>query len=145
MKTNKIISLILVVIWMIFIFVMSSFDGNESSSQSNFVVNFIVYIFNISNIDVVSLIIRKLAHFTEYLILGILVCNMIRCYDKKYYLAIIICIIYAVSDEVHQVFVPGRSPQIYDILIDVFGCLSGIILFNMFIKIKKNKKFENKG
>ncbi len=137
MKNKKIISILLVIIWMIFIFVMSSFDAVESSNQSNFIVDFIVNIFNINNVEIVSLIIRKLAHFTEYLILGILVSNMLRCFDKKIYLGIIICVLYAISDEVHQVFVPGRSCQVYDMLIDSFGSLSGILLVNMFIKRKK--------
>lgn len=145
MKKKKIISLILVIIWMIFIFVMSSFDGNESSTQSNFIVNFIVNVFNINNVDIISLIIRKLAHFTEYLILGILVSNMMIHFDKKCYISIIICIIYAISDEFHQMFVPGRNSQIYDMIIDIFGSLTGIILFNILMKFKKNKKIQNKG
>lgn len=139
MKKKKIISVVLVIIWMIFIFVMSSFDANESSSQSNFIVGFIINIFNVDNIDIVSLIVRKLAHFTEYLILGILVFNMFRYYDKKYCFAIVLCVFYAISDEVHQAFVPGRSCQIYDMLIDSFGSISGILLVNMFIKRKKLK------
>lgn len=141
MKKKKIISIVLVIVWMIFIFTMSSFDANESSSQSNFIVDLIVNILNIDNVDVISYIVRKLAHFTEYLILGILVCNMLRCYDKKYYLAIIICVLYAISDEVHQAFVPGRSPQIYDMLIDSFGSICGIVLVNIFIK---NRRIQSK-
>lgn len=145
MKNKKIISFILVIGWMIFIFLMSSFDGNESSSQSNFLVHFIVDIFNISNVDIISLIIRKIAHFIEYLILGILVYNMMIYYDRKYYLAIMVCLLYAISDEVHQAFVPGRSYQVHDMLIDSFGSLTGIMLLNMFMKFKKNKKIQNKG
>ena len=137
MKKKKIISIVLVVIWMILIFVMSSFGSTQSDSQSNFIVDILINIFNIDNVDVLSYIVRKLAHFTEYFILGILVCNMFRYYDKKYYFAIIVCILYAVSDEAHQAFVPGRSCQVYDMLIDSFGSLSGIGLISMFVKRKK--------
>lgn len=133
---KKIVSILLVILWMAFIFIMSSFNSMDSSSQSNIIVNFIVELFNISNIDVVSLIVRKLAHFTEYFILGVLVANMLRYFDKKVYISIVICILYAISDEVHQLFVSGRSCQILDILIDSVGSSSGIILFFIFKKSK---------
>lgn len=125
---KKKLSLLSVLIWMIFIFIMSSFNASESSAQSNIIVNFISNIFNINNIEFLSLIIRKLAHFTEYFILGILTYNLIKNYRKKYYIAIIICIIYAISDEIHQIFIPGRSCQITDILIDSIGAITAIYI-----------------
>lgn len=66
---KKYISVLLVIIWMFVIFMMSSFNGDVSSSQSNFIVDKLVNIFNIENTDIVSLIVRKLAHYMEYLIL----------------------------------------------------------------------------
>lgn len=131
---KKRISIILVIIWMMFIFIMSSFNSTESSNQSNFIVNIIINIFNISNIEILSLIIRKLAHFTEYFILGILTYNMINNYNKKSYISIIICILYAISDELHQLFVPGRSCQVLDIIIDSIGSILGIYLLSFIIK-----------
>jgi len=128
---KKRLSVILVIIWMLVIFIMSSFNSNDSSSQSNFIVNIINIIFNINNIDVLSLIIRKMAHFTEYLILGLLVCNLIKQYNKKMFIAFIICILYAISDEIHQLFVDGRSCQLFDIMIDSVGSTCGILLYNI--------------
>ena len=139
---NK-INIILVIIWMILIFTMSSFDATESSNQSNFIVNIIVNIFNINNIELVSLIIRKLAHFTEYLILGILTYNLIKSYNKKTYIAIIICILYAISDEIHQYFVPGRSCQILDMTIDSIGSLTGIYILKIIKKYKIKRRTKN--
>lgn len=141
---KKIINLLLVIIWMAVIFIMSSFDSTESSNQSNFIVDIISNILNINNIEIISFIIRKLAHFTEYLILGILISNLIHSYNKKTYISIIICILYAISDEIHQLFVTGRSCQILDIIIDSIGSILGIYLL-IFIKniIWKNyKKFS---
>jgi len=132
---KKIINTLLVIIWMITIFIMSSFSSTESSDQSGFIVNIIANILNTNNVDLLSLIIRKTAHFTEYFILGILVHNMIHNYNKKTYLSIIICIIYAICDEIHQLFVPGRSGQMLDVLIDVLGSLLGIYIL-IFIKNK---------
>lgn len=137
MQKNK-ISLLLVILWMIFIFVMSSFDATSSSNQSNFIVDIITSIINIKDIGLLSLIIRKLAHFIEYFILGILVINFITRYDKKIIIAILLCIIYATSDEIHQIFVPGRSCQIIDIMIDSLGSIMGIYLYKLIAKKCKN-------
>ena len=137
MKKNK-LSIILVIIWALIIFIMSSFNAEESANQSNFIVNIIASIFNINNISLLSLIIRKLAHFTEYLILGVLVINMFTKNNvrKSYLLSILLCIIYATSDEIHQIFTPGRACQIKDILIDSIGSITGIYLFKL---LKKRK------
>ena len=134
-------STILMLLWMFLIFLMSSFDATESANQSNFIVNIITDIFKIENIELLSFIIRKLAHFTEYLILGSLTINMLNKNDisKKYLLSILICIIYATSDEIHQIFVPGRACQIRDILIDSIGSITGVYLYKLInTKILKN-------
>ena len=137
MSKNK-ISLLLVILWMIFIFVISSFNATSSSNQSNFIVDIITSIINIKDTELLSLIIRKLAHFIEYFILGILVINFITRYDKKIIIAILLCIIYATSDEIHQIFVPGRSCQIIDIMIDSLGSIMGIYLYKLIKKKCKN-------
>lgn len=131
-------NLIIVIIWMLLIFTMSSFDATEPANQSNFIVNIIANILNINNISLLSLIIRKLAHFTEYLILGTLVINMFTKNNAKktYLLSILLCIIYAISDEIHQIFTPGRACQIKDILIDSVGSITGVYLFKL---LKKRK------
>ena len=135
---KKQLSIILVLIWMTIIFIMSSFNAEDSANQSNFIVNIIANILNINNISLLSLIIRKLAHFTEYLILGTLVINMFTKNNAKktYLLSILLCIIYAISDEIHQIFVPGRACQLKDILIDSVGSITGIYLFKL---LKKRK------
>lgn len=134
-------STVLVAIWMIIIFIMSSFDSVESSNQSNFIVDIIANIFKIENIELLSFIIRKLAHFAEYLILGLLVANMFtkNNINNLYLISIILCIIYATSDEIHQIFVPGRACQLRDILIDSIGSIIGIYLYKLINeKILKN-------
>lgn len=139
-QLKKQLSIILVLIWMIIIFIMSSFNAEDSANQSNFIVNIIANILNINNISLLSLIIRKLAHFTEYLILGTLVINMFTKNNAKktYLLSILLCIIYAISDEIHQIFTPGRACQIKDILIDSIGSITGIYLYKLISKRKKS-------
>lgn len=140
LKINNKLSILLVFLWMFLIFLMSSFDATESANQSNFIVNIITNIFKIENIEVLSFIIRKLAHFTEYLILGFLTINMLNKNDisKKYLISILICLIYATSDEIHQFLIPGRDCQIKDILIDSIGSITGIYLYKLISKRKKS-------
>ncbi len=139
---KKKINLILLIIWMIVIFIMSSYNATDSSSQSGFIVNILSRILNINNLDLSSLIIRKLAHFTEYLILGILATNCLKDYDIKhiFIISLIFCIFYACSDEIHQLFVPGRSGNIIDVTIDSVGALTGTIVY--YYLILKNKTFK---
>lgn len=137
---KKQLSIILVLIWMIIIFIMSSFNAEDSANQSNFIVNIISNVLNINNIELLNLIIRKLAHYIEYLILGILVINMFikNNIPKSYLISIIFCVIYAISDEIHQFIIPGRACQIKDILIDSIGSITGIYLYKLISKRKKS-------
>ncbi len=89
--------------------------------------------------------IRKLAHFSEYAALGLSfilpLCAFYSGSFKKKTLFLtswIICIAYAASDELHQFFSPGRSPQIRDVVIDSFGALAGILLGLLLIRIRRS-------
>lgn len=124
---------------MILIFIMSSFSSQTSSNQSGFITNMISYIFKINSLDNLNFIIRKIAHFTEYYILGILVYNMIKHHNKERYYSSLICIIYSISDELHQILVPGRNFQITDITIDILGATLGIYTLIYFYKISKRR------
>jgi VanZ family protein len=66
-------------------------------------------------------IVRKNTHFFYYLILGILVINALRKSEiygyRSILLVLLICILYAILDEVHQIFIPGRSGEIRDVII----------------------------
>lgn len=130
---RKKLSLILLILWMIVIFTMSSFNANDSGKQSGIIVNFISNIFNISNVRLLSLIVRKLAHFTEYFILGVLSINYFIKYKKNINYSYLLCIFSAITDEVHQLFVFGRSCQLMDIFIDSVGAIIGIIFTIKFV------------
>lgn len=91
-------------------------------------------------------IVRKLAHFTIYAMLGFNTFYMYKNYGVKHYVlyALVTCILYACSDEWHQSFASGRSPQITDICIDTCGALSLILLNMGLIRWKSSqKRFEN--
>jgi VanZ family protein len=87
--------------------------------------------------------IRKTAHAAEYAVLGILAVIVLLNYKKTLRFlipaALSICAAYAASDETHQMFVSGRSPQVTDILIDTGGAAAGIALA-VLITLSYNKK-----
>ncbi len=74
-------------------------------------------------------VIRKLAHFSIYMVVGILMMLLMNTYEIKKFdriaISLITGIIYASSDEIHQLFIPGRSAMITDVIIDTLGVLVG--------------------
>nr|WP_330375346.1 VanZ family protein [Inediibacterium massiliense] len=152
MKTKKQIGMmilwILVIFWMAVIFNLSSQVSHESNKLSKEVTKVIVKTvekvapktdFNMSKLNH---IVRKNAHFFAYLILGILVINALRSSGyRKFGWALLICVVYAISDEVHQMFVPGRGPGIKDVCIDSAGATVGIgialLLINILNRFKR--------
>ncbi len=125
---------------------MSNKKAIESTEMSNgFIKKTIVTVYRLFNdstttleeqkiVNIMSYPIRKLAHFTIYLILGILVYLTAKVlnpsYNRLFLSSLLICIIYACSDEFHQLFIIGRSGELKDVLIDSLGSLIGIYLCN---------------
>ena len=133
----KKISVILVIIWMIVIFLFSSATGDMSTMQSDGIVATLARIIHYTgDIDLLRMIVRKMAHLTEYLILGILVINACRYNSVKdmVKLSILICLLYACTDEIHQLFIPDRAGRIWDVLIDISGSLTGIFGYKVLRK-----------
>jgi len=134
---RKVFSWTLVILWMALIFYMSHQPAAKSSELSSGITVIISDIIQkvVTDIklnqDSLSHIIRKSAHFLEYMVLGVLVVNSLLDTDKPkprlIFLAILMCILYAISDEIHQIFVPGRSGQVSDVLIDSLGGLAGVL------------------
>jgi VanZ family protein len=73
-----------------------------------------------------DLVLRKLAHTAEYAILGAL---LVRATGRSW-LALGLGVLYAASDELHQVFVRGRHGSPVDVAIDAVGLACGIVLWN---------------
>ena len=152
-KIKLVISWLLVLLLMVLIFVFSSQKAEASSETSGGFAELLARILhsdfdNLSEyvkIDILNdcqFIVRKTAHFSVYGMLGIL--SFISCkasYFKLYWLiSATICLLYAVSDEIHQYFVEGRSCEIRDVAIDFSGSLTGIIgIFILSFVFKKIK------
>jgi VanZ family protein len=71
-----------------------------------------------------DLVLRKLAHASEFAVLGFLLARAVG----RPLLAILLGVAYAVTDELHQQFVPGRQGAVYDVAIDAVGVLVGVCL-----------------
>lgn len=166
MPKNKkiIISWLLVIIWAGLIFFMSSMDTNESNVKSKSTINEIVEkTVEATNdlgitdkhpsknkmdqiIEKLNPPLRKVAHASEYFILTILILIALKnsgiVGKKIFILALILCFLYACSDEYHQTFVIGRTGQFSDVLIDTIGSFTASILSALFyLKIRrKNQK-----
>ncbi len=135
---------------MCLIFYLSSQVADQSARLSSgitqFFIRMITGVFPKVHINMESLgfAIRKLAHFLSYLVLGVLVLNAFgKCGVQGYKRIIfsaIVCILYAASDEIHQLYVPGRGGQIRDVLIDSSGAATGFILYIITRKIRLTKK-----
>ena len=98
------------------------------------------------NIWILNRIVRKLAHLTEFTILGSLLYTILRRYItygtviKTIGLGMLI----ACLDEFIQLFSPGRSSQFSDILIDTVGVITGILVVKLVYYIRyKRSTFKN--
>lgn len=132
---------IFLILFMSIIYYMSSETAQESHRLSKGIVTTIKDYSNTSSINEKTefikainfdFIIRKLAHFTEYSLLGIFM--FFTLYSSKIsiryciILTLTLCFLYSISDEIHQIFVSGRTPRIYDVLVDTLGTIFGILL-----------------
>lgn len=140
---KRILKWFLVIAFMITIFMFSSQPAVQSEEKSKFVI----YFLNILGINIESafgslsdFIVRKAAHFTEYFILYILIFNALHNdLNKKtaLFYSLILVFLYASTDEYHQLFIPGRSGRLRDILIDTSGGTLGLILMKLLSHPKK--------
>lgn len=146
---KKAISITLVIIWMIIVFLFSSQIGDDSQVTSGNTIRKIITFLN-NDIDRVRLeeiveflqpFTRKLAHFILYTLGGIVIFNMFNCFtlqkNKKIICSFLTGALYASTDEIHQLFVPGRSGMIKDVLIDSLGIITGILIYIIVINLIK--------
>ena len=147
MKNKKLIFSITTMIWTAVIFAFSLQSGDISGDLSGSVVETIISFFmpgildNPEQVELLHLILRKCAHFTEFMILGLLARNAMQ-YIKLQFKTIstmTFCVSIAAVDETLQLFVSGRAGRVQDVLIDSVGVLVGIVVVVMYLK-RKNKK-----
>ncbi len=136
------------------IFYFSTMEGDDSAKTSGFFLNIVRQFaqevshhgLSLSAIASLHLIIRKIAHFTEYLCLGLSIMFAFYDYFKGKKLSLLpiqaIATLYATTDEIHQYFVPGRYGTWSDVLIDSCGAFTGILIY-FFIHKKRKERDEH--
>jgi VanZ family protein len=145
---NKYLKWAMVLTWIIIIFVFSSQPAVISDEKSKFVIKiFEILGLNLNSIwgNLADYIVRKISHFLEYLILFTLLFNAI--YDKinlkkAIFISLLTVFLYACSDEVHQLFVPGRAGRFTDVMIDTSGGAMGALIQYIRIRIRKDRKVK---
>lgn len=156
--------LILLIAVMCAVFMFSSQDGNRSGGISEKVTRVIcrVIFFKYDEMSgdeqlfvvrQLNYFVRKLAHFSVYMLMGILSYSALLIADieriaQKWAVSLGICALYAALDEIHQYFIPGRSMRFTDVLIDCSGALIGIAIVKLICitadHIKQNVKISRK-
>jgi len=163
MKLKK-ISWLPAVVTMIIIFCFSAQPVIASSKSSQYIVTIILNIYEkivntpfldkirIQKMGIIEHIVRKGAHFSEYAVLAGMIMLHWAVWKKKgkewMALSIFLSALYAITDEFHQIFVPGRAGRVTDVLIDTSGAITGMLIFcilsllNQKRIIRKEKKFK---
>lgn len=155
---------VLVLINMAIIFMLSEESKDESGERSTGVVAFFLnflfpdyddfpYDDKMLLMSMMGHIVRKAAHFSEYALLGFLftgfLCFIRRHIKKmrsmKYWVTWVVppvfCLLYAISDEVHQIF-SNRGPSAKDVLIDFCGAITGILLMHLILSLRRIYKMS---
>ena len=161
MKLNIIRGILITALIAIFVTIFGFSNQNSETSSglsqkvTNFVVEMIPSIKDMPEpekenvVDRIESIIRKIAHYSIYTLVGILLMSLMITYKLKELdriaVSLIIGVIYASTDEIHQAFVPGRGPLVTDVILDSIGVLTGIFIAMLVLEVhgKCGHKYNN--
>lgn len=156
---RKKIFLILTLCWMAVIFNFSSREAAISAQDSTSVGELLGKIFvphfkewdceqQLAFAMRVDHPVRKTAHATEYAVLGLLLAGSFSDRKRKRWMSIAVPwlfgTMYAVSDEIHQYFVPGRSCQVSDMMLDSLGVIVGVLIGQLLWSRRMHRILEDK-
>ena len=139
--------LVFLIIWtLVFIWGHSMMDGASSAKESRWVMELVKPFLEVfvGKGKVTHRLIRKMAHFLEYMLLGLeLGARFVRSFGS-FVKSLLFGLCCALFDEFIQIFIAGRGAQLSDVILDTAGCLSGIlfVLFVLSLRhlLKKDKK-----
>jgi len=119
-------------------FISFASTGNFSASNTSRIIGpLVLWLFPDTTPETmltIHAVARKIAHLTEYALLGLLAARAFRGSTRerlrtRWFLAsVILIVVYALVDEYHQSFVPSRTGSIYDSLIDIAGGFAALIV-----------------
>lgn len=141
LRRKAIIMGILCITWLTVIFYNGTRQGEVSQRSSKEIVRIIRMFVDVSPITIekasikfstVNFYVRKNAHFFQYLILSILICAVVKQLklykSSKIFLVLFLLLLFPVADEFIQKYIPGRSSNIFDIIIDFSGGVLGMLV-----------------
>ena len=139
---------ILLVGWMTVIFLFSAQPATASAEVSGSLSELLLGWLSLLGVSAEQIgewalwfdpLLRKGAHFVAFALLGILSMwtvtkkkNVGRTFRQNVPVLLIsftLCVLFAITDEVHQTFVPGRSGQVSDVLLDSAGIATGVLVY----------------
>ena len=134
--------------WMAFIFLMSAMPGDVSGAQSGTVVRILLALHDAlfghaelspQALSLLETLVRKAAHMAEYAVLALLLCHAMRLSGMKRPArrALLVCLVYAATDEFHQSFVGGRGPSPVDVMIDTAGAALAMAARGIIQKLRR--------
>lgn len=146
-RRSLLIHWIPVALWMLLIF---SASGDAKSAQHSAffldpLLNWLLPNASGAQRELVVLGIRKLAHVTEYAILAALVWRALRCWcnplapwkSSHALISLAVVVVYAITDELHQTFIPNRQGSPIDVAIDTFGGALALALIWLYGRFRK--------
>lgn len=151
MKSNKhtvarVIMTVLTVAAIAAIFYNSSLNADESTEQSSPLTELINQWLRSVGVSftLTEGIVRKLAHFTEYSVLGAMMVTTVYLYTgrrgKTLCIALPAGVLVAICDELIQLIPEGRSSEVRDVLIDSCGILFAALIVMIFISLLENRR-----
>jgi VanZ family protein len=160
MKLKK-FSWIPAIIVMIIIFAFSSKPADSSNESSMTVADHILSAYETTTqvqfdakqryqvLETMNMIVRKGSHFCEYALLAVTIAFHFFIHGLKgmrlLLLSVTLSAMYAATDEYHQTFIPGRSGQFRDVMIDTSGATAGMLFFFVVLMIYhsyRNRKYK---
>ena len=162
-KALKIIVLLALAIgWMFCIYKLSGMNSSKSNGKSADILNIIIadtldvtndYGITNSHPDdakierasaLMNTPMRKVMHASVYLVLAFFIMILLNIItEHKYYwltilIALVLCVVFAITDEYHQTYVAGRTGQTMDVIIDSIGAIVGLIFYTTYHIVYKN-------
>lgn len=151
-KPFSVVVLVATLACMSFIWYRSTLSAIDSTIESTNVIEFLeIFLKGLGfNVEIADFIVRKSAHFCEFALLGCLLIWSSYLLNYKILINLLpvnlICLFTAITDEIIQIYSPGRSCQFSDVILDFCGAVAGeiffLLIFAIYFNIKNRKRKE---
>lgn len=136
-RKNKLFWTALTLLYLVFIYSNSMRTASESAIQSRSFLGLIekFFPFLVHSLGLTEHILRKMAHYGEYLVLGVLLAQMVKTYGffqmRQFWTVLLSGFLIAAGDEGIQLLTEGRSGQFSDVMLDLCGVMTGLYIWRL--------------